>query len=188
MVQFVFNGKEYHINFVGCSIFPQGYPAIIGNLNEMPGVNMLADIGNGTMNIMYINNRKAVESKCWTEKLGVNQCVIAAQNVVMEKTGAKIDSTVIESVIRTGTADIGEKYLGIIISVVKKYAAEIFETFRKYEYNPDLMKLFIVGGGGCIIRNFTEYDKARVIINSDICATAKGYEQIALSTLRKDMN
>jgi len=42
----------------------------------MAGVNMLADIGNGTMNIMYINSKKPVESKCWTEKLGVNQCVI----------------------------------------------------------------------------------------------------------------
>ena len=36
---------------------------------------MLADIGNGTMNIMYITNSRPFASKCWTEKLGVNQCV-----------------------------------------------------------------------------------------------------------------
>ena len=184
-VQFNFNGREYRVNIIGCSVFPQGYPAIIGRLDEMTGVNLLADIGNGTMNIMYINNRKPIESKCWTEKLGVNQCVIAARNAVMDSTGAKIDDMVIEEIIRTGTANIGKKYLEIIIAVARKYAADIFETLRKYEYNSDLMKLFIVGGGGCIIRNFGKYAAERVTIISDICATAKGYEQIAFSALQK---
>jgi plasmid segregation protein ParM len=186
-VQFIFNNVEYCINLVGCSIFPQGYPAIIGRLDEMNGVNMLADIGNGTMNIMYVNNKKPVESKCWTEKLGVNQCVISARNAVMDSTGVKIDDSVIENVIRTGTADIGNKYLDIIISVARKYASDIFETLRKYEYNPDLMRLFIVGGGGCIIRNFGEYAPDRVTIIPDICATAKGYEQIVLASLRSEV-
>ena len=184
--QYIFNGKEYRINLVGCSVFPQGYPAVVDRLSEMTGVNMLADIGNGTMNIMYINNKSANEAKCWTEKIGVNQCMIAAQNAVMEKTGAKIDNTVIENVIRRGTADIGEKYLGIIISVARKYASDIFETLRKYEYNPELMRLYVVGGGGCIIRNFADYDKARVTIIDDICATAKGYEYITLKALLKE--
>jgi len=187
LAQFVFNGKDFRLNFVGCSIFPQGYPAVITRLDEMAGVNMLADIGNGTMNIMYINNKKPVESKCWTEKLGVNQCVISAMNAVMDKTGAKIDDTVIESIIRTGTAEIGAKYLGIVTDTARKYATEIFETLRKYEYNPDLMKLFIVGGGGCIVKNFCEFAPDRAIIISDICATAKGYEQIAFTALRKEV-
>ena len=186
-VEFLYNGTPYKINFVGCSIFPQGYPAIIDRLGEMSGVNMLADIGNGTMNIMYITNRKAVESKCWTEKLGVNQCMIAARNAVMDSTGVKIDDTVIEEILRTGTADIGAKYRDIITAVARKYAAEIFETLRKYEYNPDLMKLFIVGGGGCIVRNFADYAADRVTIIGDICATAKGYEQIAFAALRKEL-
>ena len=184
--QFVFNNVDYKINIIGCSIFPQGFPAIIDRLGEMSGVNMLADIGNGTMNLMYITDKKAVETKCWTEKLGVNQCVIAAQNAVMDSTGTKIDTSVIESVIRSGTADIGAKYLDIIIAVARKYSAEIFETLRKYEYNPDLMKLFIVGGGGCIVHGFGEYNKDRVTIIADLSATAKGYEQIALTALRKE--
>ncbi len=57
---------------------------------------MLADIGNGTMNIMYINNKKPVESKCYTEKLGVNQCMIAAKNAVLDRLGIKIDEVIVE--------------------------------------------------------------------------------------------
>lgn len=65
-VTFRFNGKGYHICFVGCSLFPQGYPAIANRLGDFRGTNLLAVIGNGTMNILYINNKKAVESRCWT--------------------------------------------------------------------------------------------------------------------------
>ena len=45
------------------------------------------------------------------------------------------------------------------------------------------MKLYVVGGGSCLIRNFAELDPARVTINSDICATAKGYELLAQRNL-----
>ena len=39
------------------------------------------------------------------------------------------------------------------------------------------------GGGSCLIKNFAELDPARVTINSDICATARGYELLAQRTL-----
>ena len=45
-------------------------------------------------------------------------------------------------------------------------------------YDSKLMKLYVVGGGGCLIRNFSEYDKSRITVNDDICATAKGYERM----------
>lgn len=41
------------------------------------------------------------------------------------------------------------------------------------------MKLYVVGGGGCILKNFFPIDPGRIVINSDICATAKGYEYMA---------
>ena len=53
-VHYRFNNKEYHLRFVGCSLYPQGYPAIVNQLGDFKGTNLLADIGNGTMNILYI--------------------------------------------------------------------------------------------------------------------------------------
>lgn len=38
------------------------------------------------------------------------------------------------------------------------------------------LSTLIIGGGGCIVKNFADYDKERVIIIDDICATAKGFE------------
>ncbi len=68
IVEFSFNKKSYKIKIVGCTVLPQGYPAIIENTSMLSGVNMLADIGNGTMNVMYINNKKPIEEKSYTEK------------------------------------------------------------------------------------------------------------------------
>lgn len=184
-VSYRFNRKDYHLRFVGCSLYPQGYPAIVSRLKDFRGTNLLADIGNGTMNILYINNKKAVESRCWTEKFGVNQCMIAARNAVMDNFGVKIEETTIEQVFRYGAADIGKPYLNCITTVARQYVADIFAALRKYEYNPDLMRLYIVGGGECLIRHFGQYDENRVTIVDDICATAKGYEYLAFSSLRR---
>ena len=180
-----YEGKEYRIHITGCSVFPQGYPAIVDRLDGMKGTNLLADIGNGTMNILYLNNKKPVESKSFTEKIGVNQCMIAAQNAVMDTFGVKIEANTVEQVLRFKTADISEKYLTCIVTVAKKYVSDLFATLRKYEYNPDLMRLFIVGGGGCLVKNFGEYEESRVTIIDDICATAKGYEYLAYTILRR---
>ncbi|MDE6745119.1 MAG: ParM/StbA family protein [Oscillospiraceae bacterium] len=185
-VTFRYKKNFYKIHIAGCSIYPQGYAAVIGKLGEMSGVNMLADIGNGTINIMYINNRKPVESKCWTEKLGVNQCMISVQNAVLDTFGARIDETIIENIIRYGKANIGKKYLDCITEQVRIYAEKVLDVLEKYEYNSELMRLYITGGGVSIIKNFAELDFENVVLIEDICAAAKGYETICLQSLRSD--
>ena len=47
------------------------------------------------------------------------------------------------------------------------------------------MRLYVLGGGSCLIRNFGTFDKERVTINDDICATAKGYEYLTELNTRK---
>ena len=82
-VDFTFRNKEYHVEFVGADIYPQGFAAAFYRLQDFKGINMLADIGNGTMNIMYINNSRPVEKKCFTEKYGTHQCVLAVRESLL---------------------------------------------------------------------------------------------------------
>ena len=182
---FSFNGRDYHVQFVGADVFPQGFAAVANRLGEFSGVNMLADIGNGTMNVMYINDRMPQEQKCYTEKFGVNQCMLAAKENLMKQFGVAADESVIEKVFRFGTAEISERFLASIRQTATAYVQGIFRKLREHEYNPALMRLFVVGGGACLIRNFSEYDPKRVIINDDVCAAAKGYEMMAKRKLTK---
>ena len=177
-VDYTFKGKDYHIRIIGADVYPQGFAAIINNLSEFTGVNMLCDIGNGTMNVMYVNDKKPDSKRCFTEKFGTNQCLLAIRENVMRIHHAAIDDSVITRVLRFGTADIDENYLKTIIDSAKEYVEGIFRRLRDHEYDSKLMKLYVVGGGGCLIKNFGSYDGSRVTINHDICANAKGYERM----------
>ena len=183
-VCYTYNCTECKVNIVGCSVFPQGYTAVIEHLPEMNGVNMIADIGNGTLNIMYIENKKPIENKCYTEKLGVEQCVTACKNALRDTYGVEISDSTITEIIMTGAANIGEKYLNVIVSECKKYYEKIMETLKKYNYDPGLMKLYVCGGGSCIVKNFGNPENAMII--DDICSAAKGYENLAYSLLKKN--
>lgn len=186
-VDFKYEDKIYSVRIIGCSVFPQGYAAVVEKLNEMNDLCMIADIGNGTVNIIFVNNKKVINTKTYTEKMGVNQCVKAASNAMMNKLGVTVDETIIQSMIRYGKADIDSEYADVLRQAVSEYAEDIFALLRKYEYNPKLMRLYITGGGGKLIENFGKYDKDRVTIIGDICASAKGYEQFAAAQLRKEV-
>ena len=54
-LEFRFNGRDYAVEVVGVEMYAQGFAAVADRLKEFSGVNMLCDIGNGTMNIMYIS-------------------------------------------------------------------------------------------------------------------------------------
>ncbi|MDO5826069.1 MAG: ParM/StbA family protein, partial [Methanosphaera sp.] len=96
---FTFKGVDYHVEFAGADIFPQGFSAVADKLREFKGINMLCDIGNGTMNVMYINECRPLAKKCFTEKYGTNQCMLAVRENLMKQFGVSVDETVLERVI-----------------------------------------------------------------------------------------
>ena len=184
-VEFSFRNTNYSIEVVGVDVFPQGFAAVADRLADFKGVNMLCDIGNGTMNLLRIVNKKPDSQWMFTEKYGVHQCVLLIREQVMKHHHASLDDTIITEILKKGTAGIDGEYLETVIHTAKDYTAGIFRRLRDHDYDTKLMKLYVVGGGGCLVHNFADYDNSRVFINEDICANAKGYEYMALITLKK---
>lgn len=125
-VKFNYKGRDYNLNIVGVDIYPQGFSAIADRLYMFKGTNMLADIGNSTMNIMCINNQKPDVRNCFTEKFGTNQCAIQIKERIMQMYHTTISESTITDVLRFGTADISEKYLSIMQEAAMEYTEEIF--------------------------------------------------------------
>jgi len=146
---------------------------------------MLADIGNGTMNVMNINERQPVPASCFTEKYGTYQCIIAVREMLQREFSTLPTDAQIERYLRSLQADMGERYQKIIGSAAKEYVAEIFRRLREHNYDPALMRLWVTGGGSCLVRNFGEYNPSRVMILSDIHANARGYEAMAKLALER---
>ena len=139
-VRFVFNKKNYHIRISGVSMFPQGYAAIFDRTSSMRGMTVLCDIGNGTMNILFMKDGKPDPQKAYTEKFGTAQCVNAVKTAVMDKYHANIDESIIEDVFKNGTADISPEWLKTIKETATVYVRRIFDILRRYDYEPSLMK------------------------------------------------
>lgn len=78
----------------------------------------------------------------------------------MKQFGVSVDETVLDRVIRHGTADISERYLTAIRETATDYAAGIFRRLREHEYDPELMRLYVVGGGSCILKTSGTTTKA----------------------------
>lgn len=183
-VDFRFCKENYHIRICDVSVYPQGYAGIVSALSGYKGVHMLADIGNGTMNTLVITNGRPLSDKMFTDKLGVHQCVKRIYNAVQAECGKLPDESLIEDFLKKGTVDASNRILSVMQMEAEKYTGEIFDKLSEYEYDPEMVKLHIIGGGGCLIQNFGTYDPNSVEIITDICATAKGYESLYLTQSR----
>ena len=82
-VEFVYKKTAYHIYIDDVRIYPQGYAAIASFATTLKGVNLIADIGNGTMNTLYMINGKPQQGKMFTEKFGTYQCTLAVHEAFM---------------------------------------------------------------------------------------------------------
>lgn len=183
-VEFKFSRETYHIRICDVQVYPQGYAGIVSSLSNYKGVHMLADIGNGTMNTLVITNGRPISDKMFTDKLGVHQCVKRIYNAVQAECGKLPNESLIEDFLKNGTAHSSDRILSVMQREAERYTEEIFDKLSEYEYDPEMVSLHIIGGGGCLIRNFGKYDTESVEIISDICATAKGYESLYLTQSR----
>ena len=178
-VRFNYRKMDYHIRIVGVKVYPQGYAAVAPIKSQMTGVNLVADIGNGTMNVLYIINGRPQQGKMFTEKFGTYQCTLAVREAFMRRTQRELNDAIIDEVFRTGTANIKASDLAIIRAAAAEYVSDIFRRLREHGYDEDTMTLYVTGGGGCLVKHFHRFDAERVRFIDDICAAAKGYEYMA---------
>ena len=175
---------EYKIKIAGASIYPQGYAAVSQFATKMDGVNLVADIGNGTMNVLYVINGRPQSERMYTEKFGTHFCTVDIREAFLRKTQREINEHIIDEVLCKGTANIVQSDMKIIKAEVQKYVAEIFHRLRDHGYDENTMMLYITGGGGCLVKNFYKFNADRIQFVDDICAAAKGYEYLAETMMK----
>ena len=71
---------------------------------DMAGENMLVDIGNGTMNVMRIVDRKPIEKSVATEKYGVSICMREIRGELSRLYAEDVPESMIEPMLRSGCA------------------------------------------------------------------------------------
>lgn len=182
---FEFRRERYHVHLCGVDVFPQGFAAIV-NMGAMQGMNMLADIGNGTMNVMQIIDNKPLEKSLVTDKFGVGICTKEIQKELSKVNGEDIPEMLIEPLLRNGTIGKTDDIAAKVSRIAGKYAEDIMKRLIDYGYKEGLVHLYVIGGGGCLLKNYTDLAmKPEVTFVTDICANAKGYETLAEKKARR---
>jgi len=184
-LHFEFRKERYHVHLCGVEIFPHGFAAVI-NLGAMQGMNMLADIGNGTMNVMQIVDNKPMEKSLVTDKFGVGICMKEIQKELSKENGEDIPEMLIEPLLWNGLQGRTDHTAKKVAYIAKKYTENIRKRLTDYGYKEGLVHLYVIGGGGCLLRNYSDLtEKAGVTFITDICANAKGYETLAEKKSRR---
>ncbi len=184
-LHFEFRKERYYVHLCGVEIFPQGFAAVV-NLGAMQGMNMLADIGNGTMNVMQIVDNKPLEKSLVTEKFGVGICMKEIQKELSKENGEDIPEMLIEPILRNGLQVRTDSTAKKVEHIATRYTENIRRRLVDYGYTEGLVHLYVIGGGGCLIRNYSDLaEKTGVTFITDICANAKGYETLAEKKLRR---
>ncbi len=185
-VSFTFRKVDYHIRILGARIYPQGYAAVAEYAPSMKGVNVIADIGNGTMNTLFIIDGRPQIGRMFTEKFGTHQCTLAIREAYMRECGTELDEATIEGFLITGTANIPKDRIKLVRTVAEGYVGGIFRRLREHGYDGSTMDLIVTGGGGCLVKNFYRTKGNRVRFIDDIRAAAKGYEYLAELQLKAE--
>ena len=184
-LHFEFRKERYYVHLCGVEIFPQGFAAVV-NLGAMQGMNMLADIGNGTMNVMQIVDNKPLEKSLVTEKFGVGICMKEIQKELSKENGEDISEMLIEPLLRNGLQERTDSTAKKVEHIATRYTENIRRRLVDYGYKEGLVHLYVIGGGGCLIRNYSDLaEKTGVTFITDICANAKGYETLAEKKSRR---
>ena len=184
-LHFEFRKERYYVHLCGVEIFPQGFAAVV-NLGAMQGMNMLADIGNGTMNVMQIVDNKPLEKSLVTEKFGVGICMKEIQKELSKENGEDISEMLIEPLLRNGLQERTDSTAKKVEHIATRYTENIRRRLVDYGYKEGLVHLYVIGGGGCLIRIYSDLaEKTGVTFITDICANAKGYETLAEKKLRR---
>jgi plasmid segregation protein ParM len=69
--------------------------------------------------------------------------------------------------------------LKIIKGIATEYVKDIFRRLRDHGYDENTMTLYVTGGGGCLVKNFSKVNAECAKFVDDICSAAKGYEYLA---------
>ena len=185
-VSFTFRKVDYHIRILGARIYPQGYASVAEYAPSMKGVNVIADIGNGTMNTLFIIDGRPQIGRMFTEKFGTHQCTLAIREAYMREYGTELDEATIEGFLITSAANIPKDRLKLVRTVAEEYVGGIFRRLREHGYDESTMDLIVTGGGGCLVKNFYRTKGSRVRFIDDIRAAAKGYEYLAELQLKAE--
>lgn len=151
------------------------------------------DIGSKTIDILHIVDHVPVESESTSILGALIECTEDIKNEVYRMTNRRVTETQIQTVMKTGTAQINEECLEIIRDRLKQFAKGVEAKLSELGFDLEMMPVTYVGGGRAeVMRQYGTFQleqtdgvfyRKNVRYIEDIRANAIGYEYLCKKKL-----
>ena len=186
-VPFRFEGVVYTVSITNVSLFPQGYAAVLTQMDllDEPSV-IVADIGGWTVDLMRLDNRMPNAATCRSLELGMIRCLDEITEQARRALGLSLTAAQIESVLRGDANSVGDDAKTIIHREAAAYVARLLSAIEESGLDVRAMPTIFLGGGAALLKRHVApaAGLCRPIILDDVCLNAKGYERLAAQMSR----
>lgn len=181
-VCFMFEKQKYQLTIEDIFLYPQGYSAIISNIDLIenePSV-IIADIGGWTVDVMRLDDLIPNAATCRSLEFGMIRCKDEVAEQVRRSTGLSVTQAQIDRILRDEDCSMNERAREIVIEHGQKYVKRLLSAMMESGFDVNAVPILLMGGGAIVVkRRLTEQDGlCRVLMLDDIHANAIGYENI----------
>ena len=139
---------------------------------------MVVDIGSWTVDIMPVFGGRPQEQECVTSPQGLIRCMREINEECVRQIGQELEEPVIQQAI-AGKNRLPENYMAVVQECLRGFVEKIYHMIKEHGYNLEVTPVIFVGGGAAVMKQFGTQKGANIQYIEDICANAKGYEQLA---------
>lgn len=185
---FSFEGESYTITISDAQLYPQGYAAVLANMELLKGEPsvVLADIGGWTLELMRLDNHIPNAATCRSLEMGMIRCMDEIMEQVRRSAGLSLTAVQIEAVLKDEPCSLPDKVKGIVKEYGAHYTSQLLSSMMECGFDVTAMPVIFLGGGAGLVKRCLSPQNAlcRVIILEDTQANAKGYERICAQQRR----
>ena len=178
-VYFKFERIKYHVWIKDVFVYPQCYAAVMDQLHMFGPKVVIVDIGSWTIDIIPVINRLPDEAGTDSIQQGIITCMRNINKECVRQFGEGIDEELIKEYMVTKKSMLPETYIQVMNQEIKSFLTMVVNSLREEKYSLKTTPFVFVGGGAVVMKNFGGYDQENFSYNTDICANAKGFEQLA---------
>ncbi|SNU09887.1 plasmid segregation actin-type ATPase ParM [Lachnospiraceae bacterium] len=178
-VYFKFERIKYHVWIEDVYVYPQCYAAVIDQVQMFGPKVVVVDIGSWTIDIIPVINKLPDEAGTDSIPQGIITCMRNINKECVRQFGESIDEELIKEYMVTKKSMLPEGFIQIMDREIKSFLSMVVNSLREEKYSLKTTPFIFVGGGAVVMKNFGGYDQENFTYKTDICANAKGFEQIA---------
>ena len=188
-VHFVFNNIPYSIHLVDCSVFPQGYAALMtetGLLQDEPSM-LLMDLGGWTVDLMRIDNAIPAADTAHSLELGMIRCVDDIREQVRRETGLSLTDAQIENMLAGHPCTVSDTVRDIVNKQGRKYTEHLLSATMEAGFDLHAIPAVLLGGGASVVsRHLSPKDGlCKTIFLLDDKVNAVGFERALAAVSRR---